>query len=256
MTTDRADIPWGREWNNASYRGFAGPPPAAAQPMRDPRALGPRRAVTVGAGVLGALALGLGLGFLARPHLASPEPAAPMRAVTPATGALDVEVNAPTAPQAVARPAGKLEVLSPDLASNARRAAQFAIPAAGPAPALAAAPLVPAAPVSPRLPEIARPAAIPAPREIAGGDPTCSGVGGRAAQMVCADPELAAADRELNRAYRRALRSGAAPEQLRQDQRDWLAIREDAARRSPRAVASIYEQRIDELNQIADDGPG
>jgi uncharacterized protein YecT (DUF1311 family) len=84
----------------------------------------------------------------------------------------------------------------------------------------------------------------------------CQAVHGRAAQMVCADPELSAADRELNQAYRRALRSGVPPEQLRADQRDWLAIREDAARRSPRAVASIYEQRIDELNQIADDGPG
>jgi uncharacterized protein YecT (DUF1311 family) len=83
----------------------------------------------------------------------------------------------------------------------------------------------------------------------------CHAAGSRAAQMVCADPDLADADRELNQAYRRALRSGASPEQLRQDQRDWLAIREDAARRSPRAVASIYEQRIDELNQIADDGP-
>jgi uncharacterized protein len=84
----------------------------------------------------------------------------------------------------------------------------------------------------------------------------CQTAGSLAAQMVCADPELSAADRELNQAYRRALRSGVPPEQLRQDQRDWLAIREDAARRSPRAVASIYEQRIDELNEIADDGPG
>jgi uncharacterized protein len=74
--------------------------------------------------------------------------------------------------------------------------------------------------------------------------------------MVCEDPDLAAADRELNQAYRRALRSGAPVDQLRDEQRDWLAIREDAARHSPRALANVYEQRIDDLNEIADDGPG
>ena len=53
------------------------------------------------------------------------------------------------------------------------------------------------------------------------------------------------------------MRSGAAPaDQLRQDQRDWLDIREDAARRSPRAVMNLYEQRINELNDLADEGPG
>jgi hypothetical protein len=43
---------------------------------------------------------------------------------------------------------------------------------------------------------------------------------------------------------------------VREEQRDWLTIREDAARRSPRAVANVYEQRIDELNRIAEDDPG
>ena len=81
--------------------------------------------------------------------------------------------------------------------------------------------------------------------------------------MVCEDPALTATDRELNRAYRRALRSGTAPSALRADQRDWLAIREDAAHRSRHALESVYRQRIEELNALAenpgaedDDSPG
>jgi uncharacterized protein len=82
--------------------------------------------------------------------------------------------------------------------------------------------------------------------------------------MVCSDPDLAAQDREMARAYRRALAAGVSPAALRADQRDWLSIREDAARHSRRAVADIYRQRIDELNGIAsggddredEDGPG
>ena len=74
--------------------------------------------------------------------------------------------------------------------------------------------------------------------------------------MVCEDPGLARADRRLQLAYERALRTAVIPpRELREDQRDWLAIREDAAHRSPEAVRSIYEQRIDELNALAE-GPG
>jgi len=43
---------------------------------------------------------------------------------------------------------------------------------------------------------------------------------------------------------------------LRDEQQDWLAIREDAARRSPFAVRRLYEQRIDELNALVEDAPG
>jgi uncharacterized protein len=67
--------------------------------------------------------------------------------------------------------------------------------------------------------------------------------------MVCGDPELAAADQRMNRAYRAALAAGAPEGELRSEQLDWLGIREDAARHSRNAVASIYEQRIDELRR-------
>jgi uncharacterized protein len=73
--------------------------------------------------------------------------------------------------------------------------------------------------------------------------------------MVCGDAELARTDRRLQRAYDRALASGAMPRrELREEQQDWLSIREQAARRSPEAVRSIYEQRIGELEALADDG--
>jgi uncharacterized protein YecT (DUF1311 family) len=195
------------------------------------------RAMIVGAGVLGALgalALGLALGFAVKPDLGTASTAAPMRPVG-ASQPLSVEVNAPAAPAPV-KPAGKLEVLPPDmvqaLAQPARTysSADATLRWSGEAQAQ--------------------------PVRSVGSAAPCGAAASRAAQMVCDDPDLAAADRELNQAYRRALRSGAPADQLRDDQRDWLAIREDAANRSPRALASVYEQRIDELNQVADDGPG
>jgi hypothetical protein len=248
MTTDPIGQPLG------GYPGFSSAPPEA--PEADPRRARPfPRAATIGGGVAAALALGLALGFVARPHLALPPTAAPMRAVTaaPQDGGQTMNIEMSAAPPTpVARPDGKLEVLAPDMARQAADAAPAPVPAPPRwAEAEAAAPI--------RTPQVvAGPIAPPAmaPPQFAPADPACGGARSRAAQMVCGDPELAAADREMNQAFRRALRSGAAPDQLRQDQRDWLAIREDAARRSPRAVADIYQQRIDELNQIADDGPG
>jgi len=197
----------------------------------------------VAIGIAGALALGLIGGIWARPDLAQPQASTPMRAVTEegdaAPARIDIELNAVPPPQAV-KPAGRLNVLSPELARRASDSPS-ATPAAAPSHLVQA---------PPRLVDLETPAPLAAPPVAT--DP-CQAVRGRAAHMVCADPDLAAADRELHRAYRRALRSGVPPEQLRDEQDDWLAIREDAARRSPRAVASIYEQRIHELDRIADE---
>ncbi|CAN7177376.1 lysozyme inhibitor LprI family protein [Phenylobacterium sp. LjRoot219] len=101
---------------------------------------------------------------------------------------------------------------------------------------------------------LAAPAQAPAAQVTASFD--CAAAGpGAAEQMVCSDPELAAADRELANAYGRARRSGAVdPAELDLDQRDWAALREDAARYSRRALVSVYAHRIDVLNEIADDG--
>jgi uncharacterized protein YecT (DUF1311 family) len=242
MTTDP------KPWAGATYRGFSGPPPAAPSSARPTRSWPIPRPVAIG--IAGAIALGLIGGMWARPELEHPRASAPMRAVTSEEDAtpakVAIELNALPPPQAV-KPAGRLDVLPPDLARSAARA--LPVTAADPATTAtdASARFVQ---IPPRVMRVDTPAPLAPP---AAADPCPTDRGG-AAHLVCADPDLAAADRELNRAYRRALRSGAPPEQLRDEQRDWLAIREDAARRSPRAVASIYEQRIDELNRIADDG--
>jgi uncharacterized protein YecT (DUF1311 family) len=178
-------------------------------------------------GVAAGLALGAVLGLAARPELGkhAPDPA-PMQAVPRAsTAMLDVEVGKPVilpAPKAT----GRLEVLSPDLARAAPRMA-------------AAAP-----------PHID-------PRPMANPEPDCGAAGSVAEQLVCEDPALSRADQRMQQAYARAMRSGAMPRRdLRYEQLDWLAARENAARRSPFEVRSLYEQRIDELNALAEDGRG
>ena len=72
---------------------------------------------------------------------------------------------------------------------------------------------------------------------------------------ICADASIAAADQDMRKAYQRALRSGAPAAALRAQQDDWLALREDAARRSPSDLAAAYEERIADLNAIADEPP-
>lgn len=244
-------------WSDTTYNGFAGAPPPRrrfAMPAMN------RRNLAIGAGA--AVAMGLVFGLWARPNIAKD----PSDAAERTAPAVPIEVTRPPPPEPL-RSDGKLEVLSPDQAAAARVAQ-------APAPSYAP-PYVPAPP--PPLPEAqarlappaaqmttptpavrqAQPIAVPPARSGAG---DCAGARSQAESMVCGDPDLAAADRELNRAYRRALQSGAAPPgAIRADQRDWLAIREEAARHSRRALASVYQQRIDELNAASqgdEDGPG
>lgn len=234
--------PTGQPWNGV-YNGFSA---AAARPHAPSRGLPIPRAVTIGAGVGGALVLGLLVGLFAKPDLGESADRKPMHAVTPSTSIMPVVVNRQTAvAPPLPQPVGKLEVLPPDMARAAQRQAVTIAPT--PASAYVPTPerLAPSQPL---------PVSQPAPQTLAG-DPACAGARGRAAQLVCGDPELASADRELNRAYRRALRSGASPDELRAEQRDWLRSREDVARRSPGAVVDLYRERIEELDQLADDGP-
>ena len=220
--SERAD-----PWADKTYNGFAGaselPPPAPRM-----RRL-PSRKVVLG-GVAAGLALGAVLGLAARPDLGkrAPDPA-PMQPVPrAATAMLDIEVAKPVilpAPKAT----GRLEVLSPDLVRAAPR-------------------MVVTAGAVPRHIE---------PRPVANPESDCSTAGSVADQLVCEDPALSRADRRMQQAYARAMRSGAMPRRdLRYEQLDWLALRENAARRSPFEVRSLYEQRIDELNALAEDGRG
>lgn len=212
-------------WADKTYNGFAGaselpPPPPRARRL-------PSRKLMVG-GIAAGLALGAVLGLAARPDLGKPAAdAAPMQpAPRASTAVLEVEVSKPK-PLPTPKSTGRLEVLSPELAK--------------------AAPRVVAASAPPHI----------NPR--AGGElgPDCSAAGSIAEQLVCEDPALTRADQRMHQAYARALRSGAMPRRdLRDEQLDWLAARDDAARRSPFEVRSLYEQRIDELNALAEDGRG
>jgi uncharacterized protein YecT (DUF1311 family) len=71
--------------------------------------------------------------------------------------------------------------------------------------------------------------------------------------IVCADPGLAAADRQLSRAYREAEAAGVPAWQLKQQQQRWIAARAAAAREAPWAVHDVYLARIAELNDMTRD---
>lgn len=71
--------------------------------------------------------------------------------------------------------------------------------------------------------------------------------------LVCADPSLGAADRQLSRAYQGARAAGVPDAQLRSQQQRWLAARSAAAREAPWAVRDVYMARIAELNGQAKD---
>lgn len=74
--------------------------------------------------------------------------------------------------------------------------------------------------------------------------------------IVCADPNLGAADRQMSRAYQVARAAGVPEPELRQQQQRWLAARSSAAREAPWAVRDVYLARIAELNGQAREAHG
>jgi uncharacterized protein len=74
------------------------------------------------------------------------------------------------------------------------------------------------------------------------------------AALVCADPSLGAADRQMSRAYKDAEAAGVPAWQLRQQHERWLAARSAAARDAPWAVQDVYSARIAELRDQARGG--
>lgn len=245
-----------------------GPPPSHADaplPLtREPRRRPRRKSLLVGL----AMAVGLGavLGLIAQPELVG-EPQKMQPARPPA------EAEAVTVPQMQVmvrdNPEGEAPLAAPDdggrgLASAPppqadaapRAAAEAAPPVLAPPAEVAIAPQPRAAPAPPA----ARQTPQPPPRLVERGErppppvrPSfdCRYAGSLSEDMVCADPQLADADRRMAQAYERAIAAGVPRRYLRAEQDDWLAIREQAARRSPRAVADIYEQRTAELNDMA-----
>ncbi len=85
--------------------------------------------------------------------------------------------------------------------------------------------------------------------------PHCAGRDPGAA-LVCADPALGAAERQLTRAYQGARAAGVPDAQLQREQQRWLAARSAAAREAPWAVHDVYLARIAELNGMAHDAHG
>jgi len=72
----------------------------------------------------------------------------------------------------------------------------------------------------------------------------CATANFRAAALVCGDAELAAADRETNALYRRALARAADPRAVEADHADWIALRRNACTtRSCLASAYAEQQR-------------
>lgn len=234
MPTDRAGAP-------LSGPGFSEGP--AAEPDPPPPRLSLRRrrpmALMLG-GITGALALGLLFGLWARPELIGSKPTPPVEQAS--AGQIPLTVSPPAASDPIPRAPGRLETLPPDMAAAARTQSlpQIDTPGSEVVPATAAAPE----------------AAETPPTERFQTSFDCATARPGAEEMVCGDAALAAADRAMGQAYRRAMRAGADPDELRQEQRDWVAIREDAALHSRSALGQVYEQRIQELNQIADSAPG
>lgn len=74
--------------------------------------------------------------------------------------------------------------------------------------------------------------------------------------LVCADPSLGAADRQLSRAYQGARAAGVPDAQLQRQQQRWLAARSAAAREAPWVVHDVYLARIAELNGLAKEAHG
>src|SRR5690606_41012674 len=167
------------------------------------------------------------IGLVSRPELDIRGDAPPMRPASPeaarqaASPALSVEVGEPVIPPEPApAPAPPPAVFEP----------QGAPVAAAPPPGRPA-PFAPAPPPARPAPEPAwAPEAPVAPEPRFAGDPSfdCRYARSFSEQMVCDSPRLAAADRAMDAAYDRAIRAGAPPRWLRQEQDDWLAIRDDA----------------------------
>jgi uncharacterized protein YecT (DUF1311 family) len=77
----------------------------------------------------------------------------------------------------------------------------------------------------------------------------CARVASPAERVLCANPDLEAADARLRRAYSQALEVGVDPIRLAREQASWRQARDSATTRD--AMARVYARRIEELEQAA-----
>lgn len=212
-----------------------------------------RSPLVAGCAVVALLAAGVGWATLGDPGR-PPAPAQPPEVEAPATSPLQVVIAEPASPAPLAPAAERLEVLPPpqmNAAAEGAPPARMVIPP--PARAAAQPPLEAALPrETPSAVASAQAAGARTAPETSRFD-ACADAPTPAYEMVCSDRWLAQADQRMKRAYSAALAAGVPPEALRRDQEDWLAVREDAAQISRRAVADIYRQRTRELFAMADD---
>jgi uncharacterized protein YecT (DUF1311 family) len=176
-----------------------------------------------------------------------PAPAAP--AALAAVGPLPdwvVEPAGPVAPRASdsPRPATSTETASPGSA----RAAQARPATAARSRARRTAPR-PAAPTPAKL-AVQLPA--PPPPQPLTPSFDCASATGAAELRVCGNSRLAAADRAVAAAYRRAETAGVSTRRLRRQQKSWLAARDRTAEDQPEALVELYERRMDELHLQAE----
>jgi len=210
------------------------------QPARSPRRLRlPGKGVIV-VGVLAACLLGLVGGYAmkpvlneetgaGKPHRMAPLPQEPQ--------GLGIQVLPGPAPEPQVNAAlAEAQPPPPDLPDPAP-ASEEAARNAPPAPVVIAQPPQPAAPPPARV--VTRPSF------------DCRYARSQAEQMVCADPQLADADRRMSQAYRDALNAGVPHQILDRQQAAWMAARENAARFGPAAVADVYGERTAELQGMA-----
>jgi uncharacterized protein YecT (DUF1311 family) len=83
----------------------------------------------------------------------------------------------------------------------------------------------------------------------------CDTSGGQRETLICASPAIAADDREMRRAYQRALDVGVERNSLKASQARWSVTSEFAAQRSAADLAAAYHRRIGELNALAANEP-
>jgi hypothetical protein len=226
-------------------------PPAAGPPAEAPD-MGRAMAVALGVCLLGVV---LGVSLLHHRVAAAPA-VAPLAAAAPTPRRMTIVPDAPAPPAALAA------TLPPPL-TNLGPA--NAIPAAAVrAPSVVAhvpTPVALAQPATPRPWRVPAPIAAstetrgsPASPDAAG--PEENGCGGSPAdRMVCGDQELGDFDREMRQDLRAAAGAGVPIENLRAGQADFARRRDAAARRSPEALAEIYDQRIVELERMIADAP-
>ena len=147
----------------------------------------------------------------------------------------------------------KLEVLAPSIQA-APAMVRGAPPPLQIVPSRAVQPSPPLQPVERRQEFAVPPSGQDTPAMASATQPSfaCSDAPTLARAMVCGDRRLAILDQRMKQAYAAALSAGAPGEVLREDQEDWLSVREDAAQNSRDTVAAVYRQRIAELRQLAD----